>query len=256
MAISFRKSITAILLVVLCLCFGVSSVIAEQPETITNSIGMPLKLLLSGNFTMGDGSNAHKVTLTQPFMLGVHEVTQAQYEQVMGSNPSKFRGPQNPVETVSWNDALDFCQKLSALPEELKAGRVYRLPTEAEWEYACRAGTTTKYSFGDDESQLGEYAWFVGNAGRETRPVGLKQPNAWGLYDMHGNVWEWCADWYGGYPSGYVTDPTGPQSGSYRVIRGGSWGTYFRPPASRDWDGPYRSYDDLGFRVACVPSGQ
>ena len=169
----------------------------ERLESAGNSIGIRLKLLPAGTFWMGEDLDAHKVTLTQPFYLGVYEVTQEQYERVMGKNPSNFKGPQNPVEKVSWDDAVEFCRKLSELPEEKAAGRIYRLPTEAEWEYACRAGTTTKYSFGDSESELGEYGWFDKNSDRKTHPVGQKQPNKWGLYDMHGNVWEWCSDWYG-----------------------------------------------------------
>jgi formylglycine-generating enzyme required for sulfatase activity len=190
---------------------------------LTNSIGMKLKLLYPGQFMMGEGSGYHQVTLTKPFYLGVYQVTQEQYQKVMGTNPSHFKGARNPVENVSWKDAVELCRKLSELPEEKKAGRVYRLPTEAEWEYACRAGTTTTYCFGDDQSQLGEYAWFEKNSNSKTHPVGEKKPNAWGLYDMHGNVWEWCADWYGDYPKGAVTDPVGPATGSIRVGRGGSW---------------------------------
>jgi formylglycine-generating enzyme required for sulfatase activity len=134
--------------------------------------------------------------------MGVHEVTQAQYEQVMGVNPSQFKGANNPVETVRWEDAVGFCRNLSELPAEKAAGRVYRLPTEAEWEYACRAGTTTNYSFGYNDSDLGLYAWYAVNSGGRTHPVGGKKPNSWGLYDMHGNVWEWCQDRFAPYPSG------------------------------------------------------
>jgi formylglycine-generating enzyme required for sulfatase activity len=155
-------------------------------------------------------------------------VTQEQYEAVMGTNPSRFKKPQNPVEQVSWDDAVEFCRKLSELPAEKKAGYVYRLPTETEWEYACRAGTTTKYSCGDSNSKPGDYAWYDRNSNNTTRPAGQKQPNPWGLYDMHGNVWEWCQDRHGRYPSGSVTDPTGSASGDRRVLRGGS----FNSPAS------------------------
>jgi formylglycine-generating enzyme required for sulfatase activity len=173
---------------------------------------------------MGEGADAHQVTLTKPFELGVYEVTQEQYEKVMvGTTPSRIKGSQNPVENVSWNDAVEFCRKLSELPGEKKAGYVYRLPTEAEWDYACRAGTTTAYSFGDSESELGDYAWHYKNSRDTTHPVGGKKPNPWGLYDMHGNVSEWCQDWHGSYPSGSVTDPTGAASGSSRVLRGGSF---------------------------------
>jgi formylglycine-generating enzyme required for sulfatase activity len=197
--------------------------VLKRLQPITNSIGMELKLIPSGTFTMGENDDAHEVTLTKPFMLGIHEVTQTQHERVMGINPSKFRGADNPVDRVSWEDAVEFCRKLSELPAERAAGRVYRLPTEAEWEYACRAGKTTDYSFGTDDSELVDYAWFGGNSGDRTHPVGGKKPNAWGLYDMHGNVWEWCQDRYGYYPSGTVTDPTGATDGSLRVGRGGSW---------------------------------
>jgi formylglycine-generating enzyme required for sulfatase activity/serine/threonine protein kinase len=217
----------------------------------SNSIRMQFKLLPGGTFTMGEGGGAHKVTLTKPFGLGVYEVTQEQYEKVMGKTPSKFKAPQNPVEQVSWTDAVKFCRKLSALPAEKKAGYVYRLPTEAEWECACRAGTTTTYSFGDSESELGDYGWYDKNSGGTTHPVGGKKPNGWGLYDMHGNVFEWCQDWYGDYPSGSTTDPTGAASGSYRVIRGGCWfinSDYCRS-AYRGRGAPGNRSSNLGFRV-------
>ena len=248
-----------------------SDISAETPPTATkatpvelpesaNSVGMKFKLIPAGKFTMGEGNNAHEVTLTEPFQMGVHEVTQAQYEQVMGVNPSKFKGANNPVEEVSWEDAVEFCRKLSELPAEKEAGNVYRLPTEAEWEYACRAGTTTMYSFGDVESDLGDYAWYRDNSGDKAHPVGGKKPNAWGLYDMHGNVWEWCLDWYGDYPSGPVTDPMGAASGSYSfsVFRGGGWSLiaeYCRS-ASRSRREPSFRSNLLGFRVSLSPSGQ
>jgi formylglycine-generating enzyme required for sulfatase activity len=238
---------------------------------ITDSIGMQFVAIPAGTFTMGDANGdddetPHQVTLTKSFHLGVYEVTQEQYERVMGTNPSKFEGPQNPVEHVSWGNAVEFCRKLSELPAEKSAGHVYRLPTEAEWEYACRAGTTTKYSFGDSESELGDYAWYSSNStypksdgfwsglfkdSRTHHPVGEKKPNAWGLYDMHGNVFEWCQDWHGYYPSGSVTDPTGAASGSVRVCRGGSWVSFSVNcrSAYRYWYSPdYRDYF-LGFRV-------
>ena len=226
-------------------------------------MGMKFRQIPAGTFTMGDASGdddetPHEVTLTKPFKMGVHEVTQAQYEQVMGVNPSKFKGADNPVEKVSWDDAVEFCRRLSELPAEKEAGHVYRLPTEAEWEYACRAGTTTNFGFGDDDSNLDDYAWFRENSAEKTHPVGGKKPNAWGLYGMHGNVGEWCQDWKEDYPAGAVTDPTGPASGLYRVIRGGS---YLKPAeycrsASRSGGYPsYRYYYD-GFRVSLSPSGK
>ncbi len=229
----------------------------ELPDSAI-SIGMEFKLIPAGTFTMGDGDDAHDVTLTKPFKMGVHEVTQAQYEQVMGVNPSIFKGADNPVEKVNWDDAVEFCRKLSELPAEKEAGNVYRLPTEAEWEYACRAGTTTKYSFGDDESDLEDYPWYDSNSADKTHPVGSKQPNAWGLYDMHGNVREWCRDRFGDYPSGSVTDPSGATSGSFRVIRGGCW--YFTAEYCRSaYRG--RGYPSIrnglsGFRVCLSPSGK
>jgi len=229
----------------------------ELPES-ADSIGMEFKLIPAGTLTMGEGALAHEVTLAEPFKLGVHEVTQAQYEQVMGSNPSGFKGADNPVEQMTWDQALEFCRKLSALPAEKAAGNVYRLPTEAQWEYACRAGTTTKFSFGDEESDLGDYAWYDDNSDDKTHPVGSKLPNAWGLYDMHGNVWEWCQDWYGDDPSGAVTDPTGPADGSYRVNRGGGWrdGAEYCRSADRGGSGPSSRLNNVGFRVSLSPSGQ
>ncbi len=239
----------------------------NRKPLIPNSIGMQFALCPSGTFTMGEGADSHQVTLTEPFHLGIYTVTQEQYQAVMGTNPSKFQGPQNPVEQVSWGDAVEFCRRLSALPAEKSAGCVYRLPTEAEWEYACRAGTTTDSSFGDDWKRFGEYAWYGDNSTYPKtggflgklfssaqifhHPIGEKKPNPWGLYDMHGNVWEWCSDWYEDYPRGSVTDPTGPSSGSYRVYRGGSWGNYAWNcrSANRRRNSPGIRLCYLGFRV-------
>jgi len=227
---------------------------------ITNSIGMKLRLVPAGDFLMGspgtesvreNQETQHRVSIAKPFYMGVTEVTQEQYQKVMGKNPSEFKGPQNPVEQVSWADAVEFCRKLSAMPAEKTAGHVYRLPTEAEWEYACRSGTTTAYSFGDDASRLGDYGWFEGNSDSSTHPVGEKKPNVWGLYDMQGNVVEWCQDRYGKYPSGSATDPTGATSGSFRVVRGGSWdydARFCRSAARGRLTPVFRIYH-LGFRV-------
>ena len=214
---------------------------------------MEFKLIPAGRFTMGQGDESHEVTLTEPFQIGVHEVTQAQYEQVMGSNPSIDKGAENPVDPVSWDDAVQFCRQFSELPAEKAAGNVYRLPTEAQWEYACRAGTTTTFSFGDDNSVLGDYVWYTNNSSGSTHPVGSKRPNAWGLYDMHGNIWEWCSDWYGEdyYESSPTSDPTGPSGGSLRVIRGGSWfntADYCRA-AYRARSSPSFAANGNGFRV-------
>ena len=161
------------------------------------------------------------------FVIGKYPITQEQYQAVMGTNPSYFKNnPQNPVENVSWNDAQAFCQKLSKA-----TGKQYRLPTEAEWEYACRAGTTTHWYFGDNVSQLGDYAWYYDNSGGTTHPVGHKLPNAWGLYDMHGNTWEWCKEGF---------------------MRGGSWGNYshYCCFAIRGNVNRGDSFHTLGFRVA------
>jgi formylglycine-generating enzyme required for sulfatase activity len=205
------------------------------PVESKNSIGMKFVLIPPGEFKMGspesepgrqDIETQHPVTLTAPFSLGVYEVTQSQYEHVMGINPSRFKGPDNPVEAVSRNAAVAFCRKLTDLPEEKSAGREYRLPTEAEWEYACRAGTTTAFSFGDDATKLGKYAWFEGNSGETTHAVGEKLPNPWSVYDMHGNAWEMCEDKYAPYQSGAATNPRGPDEGSYHVRRGGGWNCY------------------------------
>ena len=204
----------------------------ELPKELTLDLGGGVKLELvlipAGKFMMGSAvgekdrvatETQHEVTLSKPFYMGKYAVTQEQYEKVMGANPSHFKGAKNPVETVSWDNAQDFCKKLSAT-----SGKTVRLPTEAEREYACRAGSTTTYCFGDNENGLGEYAWYASNSDNKTHPVGEKKPNAWGLYDMHGNVWEWCQDWYGDYPAGAVTDPQGAAQGAGRVLRGGCWG--------------------------------
>jgi formylglycine-generating enzyme required for sulfatase activity len=225
---------------------------------------MKLVLIPAGDFMMGSPDSdwsgdvqksekpQHWVGIVEPFYLGICEVTQEQYLREMGKNPSRFMGnPQRPVETVSWNDAMKFCRRLSK-----KEGVTYRLPTEAEWEYACRGGTTTRFSFGDDRDDLGDYAWWGGNSQATTHPVGQKRPNAWGLYDMHGNVFEWCADWYADdyYSRSFIVDPSGPGSGQLRLLRGGSWcgampGYFFRS-AGRYFKGPGCRFDNIGFRVA------
>ena len=164
----------------------------------------------------------HWVTHTKPFYMGSLTVTQLQYQQIIGDNLSRFNDNDNPVESVSWNDAQDFCRLVSK-----KIQMPVRLPTEAEWEYACRAGTKGKYYSGDDESSLARVAWYAGNS-NSTYPVGTKQPNAFGLFDMHGNVWQWCQDWYaaGYYSKSPEQDPKGPPAGHERIMRGGSWEDY------------------------------
>ena len=247
----------------------------KQPEpekkVLTNSIGMKLVLIKGGSFIMGGDparedvdtdERQFKATISKDFYIGVFEVTQSQYAKVMGTNPSQFQGKRVngstssfPVEQVSWNDAVRFCKKLSERSEERAAGRTYRLPTEAEWECACRAGTETSFSFGDDPGRLGEYAWFASNGQERTHEVGKKKPNAWGLHDMHGNAWEWCADWFDYYPRASTVDPTGPPTGSDRVYRGGSWnyGPHYSRSANRTATaGDFRGFPflSISFRVA------
>lgn len=197
-------------------------------------------------FGRDEDERQHRVTLSQGFWLANHEVTQDQWASVMGNNPSTFRGPQNPVDTVSWDDCQAFIQKLNG-----QAGVSSRLPTASEWEYGCRAGTTSAYGFGEKRTNVDAYAWFGENSGGTTHPVGRKQANAWGLHDVHGNLWEWCQDWYGAYSSGAVTDPTGPDTGSARVMRGGSYGGLVRRSRSayRSFETPDRAARFIGFRL-------
>ena len=210
--------------------------------TVTNSLDMTFVQVPAGKFLMGSPTTEtqrqdetqHEVEITRPFYLGTTEVTQGQYLQVMGTNPSVLPGASKPgrlkyaVDNVSWDEAVEFCKRLSALPEEKAAGRSYRLPTEAEWEYACRAGSTTAFAFGnkltDQQANIRplkilekNLSWF--------QPVRSHQPNAFELYDMHGGVWEWCSDWYGKdyYQKSPEQDPQGPKTGVFRVVRGGSW---------------------------------
>lgn len=209
---------------------------SRPSDSFINSLGIKMVQIPGGTFQMGslfeddprnpfkgkgnfkDEQPVHSVTLSA-FEMSATEITQGQYMALMGTNPSRFTGDDNlPVESVSWNDAVAFCRALS-----LKTGSEYRLPTEAEWEYACRAGTSTKYYTGNSESDLARAGWYDGNSGMKTHPVGQKTPNAWGLYDMHGNVFEYCNDWYWSYTSENVTNPTGAKIGVFRVLRGGSW---------------------------------
>jgi formylglycine-generating enzyme required for sulfatase activity len=229
-------------------------------------LGLVLVPIPAGTFTMGspdseqgrgnDEGPQTQVTLTRAFWLGRTEVTQAQWEAVIRNNPSGFKGADLPVEQVSWDDAMAFCRRLTE--RERAAGRlpdgyVYTLPTEAQWEYACRAGTTGPYA---GDGNLDDMGWYSQNSGNTTHPVGQKRPNAWGLYDMHGNVWEWCRDWYGNYPGGLVRDPTGPASGSYRVNRGGCWNYPATEchSASRYFLGPGDRLYFFGFRLALSPT--
>jgi formylglycine-generating enzyme required for sulfatase activity len=219
---------------------------------LTNSIGVRFVLVPSGAFKMSVGLGSCEVTISRPFFMGMFQVTQSQYESVAGVNPSYKKGPSNPVEQISWEDAKNFCQKLSLLPSERAAGRVYRLPTEAEWEYSCRAGSTTSYCFGDDPANLAEYAWYYSNSQSSHHPVGQRKPNAWGLFDMHGNVAEWCSDWYGPQTTQSIADPVGPSQGLERVYRGGSFLGAAKNCQSTNRLGhnPYTRYNYIGFRLA------
>ena len=237
------------------------------------TLGYEFVEIPSGRFRMGSPSSEpgrfddegpqHTVTISRSFLLGTTEVTQGQWKAVMGSNPSSFSscGDDCPVEKVSWNDVIDFCNRLSDREglSRCCSGSTwnqsctgYRLPTEAEWEYAARAGTTTRFACGDSDSCLGGMGWYDGNSGSKTHPVAQKQGNSWGLYDMHGNVWEWVWDWKADYSPGSVTDPTGPSGGSYRVNRGGGWygSAGDCRSAIRGRNDPGLRYRGLGFRVA------
>ena len=258
----------------------------NQPSTLTvrlnSSVNLDMIWCTPGTFIMGSQDTwwlpsdpihetQHEVTLTNGFYLGKYEVTQAQYEAVMtgvtgdrNATPSRWHGyPDRPVEKVSWDDAQVFMTRLNAQQAgDLPVGWSYVLPTEAQWEYACRAGTTTLYSWGDDinSSRANYRSLPFGNSEvdfKQTRDVGQYAANPWGFYDMHGNVKEWCADWYAHYPSGSVTDPIGPASGTDRILRGGSWGhsSSGLPSARRSYDTPsYRNSYFYGFRVGLQKS--
>jgi len=244
----------------------------------TNSIGMAFVLIPAGTFAMGAADDdreataqekpQHQVTITRPFYIGKFEVTQAQWLAVMGSSPytgarsnpflelpgmaARVVKPSNPV-TVSWNEAQAFIQRLN----QKEGHQRYRLPTEAEWEYAARAGTTTAYSFGNDARQLARHAWFGEDfATGGPHAVGLKAPNPWGLHDVHGNVWEWVQDWYADrYDAAPATDPKGPSTGASRVVRGGSWhvtSTSWRTSFRKPYEPDYRGIS-IGFRLALSP---
>jgi formylglycine-generating enzyme required for sulfatase activity len=258
---------------------------------VVNSIGMKLAPIPPGEFTMGSRAEEiervkkephgweppgldqvegprHKVKITKAFALGAYEVTQGQYEKVMGQNPSANKeSPDHPVEQVNWDEAVAFCTKLSGLPAEKKAGRVYRLPTEAEWEYACRAGTTTVFHCGDSLSSrqanfMGDHPFGYGEKGPragKTVKVGSYPPNAWGLHDMHGNVYEWCLDGARTYTPDAAADPRGPvAAGADRVLRGGSWGTgawYCRSAFRKERPPSTYRTNHSGFRVVCEQRG-
>ena len=235
---------------------------------VIEALKLELMPIPAGSFSMGSSVQEQDraddegpqtiVTITKPFWLSRTEVTQEQWKAVMGNNPSNFKGKDLPVEKISWEDAIAFCEKLNRdLENTLPAGYRYSLPTEAQWEYACRAESTTRFYFGDDPEydQLDKYAWYAGNSSDKTHAVGTKLPNRWDLYDMHGNVWEWCMDWYGEYKGGSTSDPRGADSGEYRVLRGGGWhfdGLDCRA-ADRNWSFSYGAFSLAGFRVGVCP---
>lgn len=201
----------------------------------------------------------HKVTFTKPYQISKYEITQAQYLAIMGENPSYFKFENNPVENVSWEEAKSFCDKLNEkYKSKLPSGYRFDLPTEAQWEYACRAGTETQLNSGKNLTtrtgkcpNLEEVSWYYENSDKKTHPVGMKKANAWGIYDMHGNVWEWVRDWYGKYSDEETIDPTGPEKSTKRVFRGASWGDYamYHRSARRIIIDPYYRFIDLGFRI-------
>jgi len=244
---------------------------AGEYKEVVNTIGVQLLLIPAGTFNSGspasekdrmDDETQHQVTLTKPFYMGRTELTQGQWKKVMGTEPWKGKsfvkeGDDYPAVDVSWGDSVEFCKKLSAME-----GKVFRLPTEAEWEYACRAGTKTAYSFGNQSTALSDYAWWGGligdgNAKGEeyAHEVGTRKPNAWGLHDLHGNVYEWCRDWYGDYPTHSVRDPIGPSAGTFRCYRGGSriYGSRRARSAIRGAMTPEMKGDYLGFRPVLSP---
>ena len=243
--------------------FAAAAVAQDPPAPYTNSIKMKFTLLPPGSFMMGspnsergrgDDEHHRKVTFAKGLYVGVTTVTQAQWQAVMGENPSHFKEKSLPVESVSWDDCQAFIKKLAA-----KDKKRYRLPTEAEWEYACRAGTTTPFHVGatlasDQANYNARFTFGKGQTGEardRTMPAGSFPANAWGLHDMHGNVWQWCNDWHGGYSGKDLADPQGPKSGKTRVTRGGSWGSHpiFCRAANRNFTDPETRNEHIGFRV-------
>ncbi len=258
-----RIPMRPVLLCILLLCGWATPASAQHLKQITNSIGMKLVLILPGTFKMGSASEEadrmenetpHLVSLSNWFYLGIYEVTQEQYEKVMEKNPSHFKANRLPVESINWDDADSFCNKLSEMPEEKAASRLYRLPTEAEWEYACRAGSGAAYAFGDRREDIVTFARYGGEKGT-TYKVGTTEANKWGLYDMHGNVFEWCQDIYGELSANEASDPQGPIRGTGRVYRGGSFNTHpgYSRSARRGGHRPFGSVNCIGFRVAMTP---
>jgi len=222
----------------------------EMSIDLSDGVKMEFVLIPAGSFMMGNAKAVHRVTITKPFYLGKFEVTQEQWQRIIGSNPSQFKGTKNPVDSVSWDD----CQKFLEALKEKVPNQTFRLPTEAEWEYACRARSKTDYCYGDALDKLRDYAWFKDNSEGKTHPVGQKKPNSCGLFDMHGNLWEWCQDLHGEYSLKSSTDPTGNTPGSARVLRGGSWGSVAADcrSAYRGFATPSNRRYDRGLRVVML----
>jgi formylglycine-generating enzyme required for sulfatase activity len=262
----FLRALPAALLALCTIVFSSGLAMSEEiARSYTNSIGMEFVLIPAGTFMMGADKNVedgnedefprHQVSISNLFYLGVYEVTQRQWKALMDSNHSNFEGNDNPVEMVSWNEAQEFIRRLN----QKEGHSRYRLPTDAEWEYSARAGSTSAYYFGNDKSQLGNYAWYQGNSGDTTHPVGQKLPNAWGLYDMHGNVLELTEDWASVdyYANSHSVDPTGPPSGTRRLSRGCSW-NYNTPEcrsANHFSDLPADRRNYIGFRLVLTLEG-
>jgi formylglycine-generating enzyme required for sulfatase activity len=236
---------------VVCL-FTLTVFAADNSKPVVNTLGMKMVPIKAGQFLMGSKPTEkahqhdellHKVKITKPFYIAATEVTQQQYEKVMKANNSNFKGKLLPVEKVSWKDAAEFCKKLSE-----KEDKIYRLPTEAEWEYCCRADSNEPFG----GMEYDNVAWHMNNSENKTQQVAAKKPNAWGLYDMQGNVSEWCSDYYDKYPDQPLTvDPQGPEKNRYRVVRGGSWSSSWRAcrNAARSSIGQAYQTTDMGFRV-------
>lgn len=235
--------------------------ITSQTE-ITNSVGMRLRRVSVESLVLKDISAKNAISISKQFYLGVHQVTQQEFKRITGRNPSHFKSPKRPVENLTWDQAVKFCEELTNLPPEKFAGRSYRLPNEVEWEYACRAGSSDVFCFGKEESLLNDYAWFAGNSHRETHPVEQKKPNLWGFYDMHGNVREWCQDRFEDCPidpnASSMTRrdpyPSCVTTSGLRVVRGGSWSDAASHCQSAVREGiiPSIRSDNVGFRVAMI----
>lgn len=240
---------------------------AELASRLQNSLGMKFVLIPPGSFTRRSALNpteSYTISLTRAFYLGVTEVTQKQFQDVMGVNPSYHKGDLLPVDSATWFQAVEFCERLNALPAEVLAGRVYRLPTEAEWEFAARAGSGHRYFFGESTAGIDQFAWYVANSNGKPNDVGIKLPNSWGLYDVLGNVDEWCSDWLGEYPAEGLIDPTGPKEGENKILRGGAyydeafrvdsnWRDYVEPRVAR---GGIRIVCELVVKAPLSPSSK